>query len=209
MEISSSAEEEVEFINCESCGFTEECTVAYISRIRQRYCGMWLCGLCIEAVKAEVLKSERLISTEEALNRHISFCRNFQSTSPPSSSEHPMFAMGKLLRKSLDTPRSLRSSSSCPVREVNQSSLVRSASCFSSLPSWWKYANFQFKRIFDAGNRWSFWLTIQASVEHKIKYLALQQDSSTPSLFLDPLTVCITASVIRMSIFQHKKGHST
>ncbi|KAL3532705.1 hypothetical protein ACH5RR_006226 [Cinchona calisaya] len=136
MEISSIPDGgEVELIKCDSCGFTEECTIAYISRIRERYCGMWICGLCIEAVKDEVLRSsERVASTEEALKRHIDICKNFQSASPPlSSSEHPIFAMGKLMRKSLDSPRSLRSIPSSPLREVNRSSLSRSGSCFSTL----------------------------------------------------------------------------
>ncbi|CAI9100743.1 OLC1v1037907C1 [Oldenlandia corymbosa var. corymbosa] len=130
---------EVEFIKCESCGFTEECTSAYISRIRERYCGMWLCGLCIEAVKDEALRSERRISTKEALNRHISVCKNFQSsTSPPpsTSSNHPILAMGKIIRKSLDSPRSGRSSpNSSPLRELNQSppAMIRSSgSCYSN-----------------------------------------------------------------------------
>ncbi|KAL3535511.1 hypothetical protein ACH5RR_003972 [Cinchona calisaya] len=134
MEISSIAEGEVlEFIKCDSCGFTEECTIAYISRIRERYCGMWICGLCIEAVKDEMLRSQRLISTEEALNRHISVCKKFQSITP-STSEHPIFAMGKILRKSLDSPRSVRSSPSSPLPEVNRSSsLVCSGGYFSAL----------------------------------------------------------------------------
>ncbi|KAI5674244.1 hypothetical protein M9H77_14608 [Catharanthus roseus] len=122
MEIPAISESEIlEFIKCESCGFTEECTSNYISRIRDRYCGLWICGLCIEVVKDEILKSsERIISTEEALKRHIKVCKSFQSTNLPSSSSsssssssnhqnHPIFAMGKLLRKSLDSPRGLRS----------------------------------------------------------------------------------------------------
>ncbi|XP_076946213.1 uncharacterized protein LOC143617584 [Bidens hawaiensis] len=66
---------EVEFVKCECCGLTEECTPEYIERIRERYLQKWICGLCGEAVKYEIVKSNRLISTEEAMARHVSFCR--------------------------------------------------------------------------------------------------------------------------------------
>ncbi|KAK9275490.1 hypothetical protein L1049_022757 [Liquidambar formosana] len=128
---------EVESVKCDSCEFTEECTPAYISRVRERYQGRWICGLCAEAVKDEATRSERMITTEEALNRHISFCNSFRSSSPPSSTaEHPISAMGRILRRSLDSPRPLRSASSSmlpQVDEVGRPSLVRSGSCLSSL----------------------------------------------------------------------------
>ncbi|CAK7352418.1 unnamed protein product [Dovyalis caffra] len=128
---------EVETVKCDSCGFTEDCTPAYISRVRERYQGRWICGLCGEAVKDEVLRSDRLISTEEALNRHISFCKDFRSSSTPANqTEHPIFVMGRILRRSLDSPRALRSNSSSVLPDVDKiegSSLVRSGSCFSAL----------------------------------------------------------------------------
>ncbi|TQD85395.1 hypothetical protein C1H46_029025 [Malus baccata] len=124
---------EVECVKCASCGFTEDCTPAYISRVRDRYQGRWICGLCVEAVKDEVLRSDRLISTEEALNRHINFCKKFRSQ---KETEHPIFAMGRVFRRSLDTPRALRSNSSTTLGEVEGvrgPPLVRSGSCFPSL----------------------------------------------------------------------------
>ncbi|KAF8027926.1 hypothetical protein BT93_E0758 [Corymbia citriodora subsp. variegata] len=130
---------EVETANCASCGFTEECTPAYILRIRERYRGRWLCGLCIQAVKDEALRSDRLISTEEALNRHISFCKKFKSSDPLKETENPISAMGKQIRRSLDSPRALRSNSSGDLQGINAVSnittpaIVRSGSCFSSI----------------------------------------------------------------------------
>ncbi|KAF3439700.1 hypothetical protein FNV43_RR17978 [Rhamnella rubrinervis] len=130
---------EVECVKCDSCGFTEDCTPAYILRVRERYQGRWICGLCIEAVKDEVLRSDRLISTEEALNRHTSFCKNFRSSSfSNEEAEHPISAFGRILRRSLDSPRAFRSNSSGSlgdVERVHGSSLLRSGSCFSSLSS--------------------------------------------------------------------------
>ena len=114
---------EIEFVKCESCGFTEECTLAYISRIRERYNGSWICGLCVEAVKDEVLRSERLISTDEALDRHINFCKKFRSSTPITSA---IFAMGRILRRSLDSPRAVQSTPTSPHQHVrhHQSKLL-------------------------------------------------------------------------------------
>ncbi|KAK7291794.1 hypothetical protein RIF29_07219 [Crotalaria pallida] len=148
----SSVAAEVESVKCDSCGFTEECTPAYISRLRQRYQGHWLCGLCVEAVKVEVLRSESesLITTEEALNRHISFCKEFRKSSSTKATvneiEHPIFVMGRILIRSLDSSpnnnnhnRPLRSNSSASLPSVHRvrdaPPLMRSESCFSSIQS--------------------------------------------------------------------------
>ncbi|CAN0908456.1 hypothetical protein LINGRAHAP2_LOCUS25296 [Linum grandiflorum] len=71
-----------ESARCDCCGLAEECTPEYIERIRERYSGKWVCGLCNEAVKDEIVrktKEKRLISTDEALARHMSFCKQFSS----------------------------------------------------------------------------------------------------------------------------------
>ncbi|CAN8300848.1 unnamed protein product [Cochlearia groenlandica] len=54
----------VESVTCHTCGFTEECTPAYIHRIKERHKGHWLCGLCTEAVKDEVVRSPARISVD-------------------------------------------------------------------------------------------------------------------------------------------------
>ncbi|KAK1365163.1 hypothetical protein POM88_040724 [Heracleum sosnowskyi] len=116
---SNSAQVEVKMVKCDSCGFTEDCTPEYITQIREKYNGRWICGLCVEAVKDEVLRSDGNISTEEALERHSTFCFNFQSSSPPSSSvEHPIFAMGRIMRRSLDSPKGLQSTPTSPVQRM-------------------------------------------------------------------------------------------
>ncbi|KAK3213375.1 hypothetical protein Dsin_018081 [Dipteronia sinensis] len=129
---------EVESVKCDSCGFTEDCTPPYIRRVRDRYKGKWLCGLCTEAVKDEVVRSNRLISMEEAFNRHTNFYNNFRSNAQ-TGTEHPISALGKIMRKSLDSTRPLRSNSTGllpnikPVKAVTGSSLSRSGSCFSAI----------------------------------------------------------------------------
>ncbi|KAK2353306.1 hypothetical protein P8452_73935 [Trifolium repens] len=127
------SQNEVEFAICECCGLTEECTPAYIERIRERYQGKWVCGLCGEAVKDEILRSERLVSTEEAMTKHMNFCKKFNTSGPPPNpAVHLISAMRQILRRSL-----VRSTPSSPInktsREIHGSGLARSESCFSSL----------------------------------------------------------------------------
>lgn len=128
---------EVEFVLCDCCGLTEECTPAYIAHVRERYYGKWICGLCGEAIKDEIIRSERLLSTEEAMNKHINFCKKFKSSvPPPDPTVHLIAAMRQILRRSLDSPRAMRSTPSSPLngdRKSSSSGLTRSESCFPSL----------------------------------------------------------------------------
>ena len=90
---------EVKSVKCECCKLTEECTEEYISRVRERYQGRWICGLCIEAVKDEIGRSGRRISTEEALDRHSSFYEEFRSCTP---TEELISTVKEVLLRSLD-----------------------------------------------------------------------------------------------------------
>ncbi|KAG2722607.1 hypothetical protein I3760_02G134300 [Carya illinoinensis] len=128
---------EVEFVICDCCGLTEECTPAYIARIRERYQGKWICGLCSEAIKYEIMRSEGLISTEEAITNHFNFCKTFKSSEPPPNpTVHLIAAMRQILRRSLDSPRGMRSAPTSPVkgdRNIHAPGFPRSGSCISSL----------------------------------------------------------------------------
>ncbi|KAJ0008343.1 hypothetical protein Pint_29172 [Pistacia integerrima] len=128
---------EVEFAKCDCCGLTEECTPEYIKTIRQRYQGKWICGLCAEVIKDEILRTERLISTEEAMTKHMDYCKTFRSSRPPPDPAiHLISAMRQILRRILDSPRGLRSTPSSPTNEVDEihsPGLARSGSCFPTL----------------------------------------------------------------------------
>ncbi|KAK9102421.1 hypothetical protein Sjap_019675 [Stephania japonica] len=135
---------EVELAKCACCGLTEECTPTYIAKVRERYRGRWICGLCAEAVKDEIYRSDRDIGTEEALNRHTNFFKKFRSASPPANpTEHLVSAMRQILRKSsnAESPRVvLRSSSGNRLGNENEdrrggssTSLVRSESCLPAM----------------------------------------------------------------------------
>lgn len=134
---------EVEFVKCYCCSLTEECTPAYIGRVRERYKGRWICGLCAEAVKDEICRSgKKLIGTEEALDKHMNFCASFRSSPAPvaaDANEHLIAAMRQLLRRSLDSPRGIRSSPNSPRQQLSgevaatRGPLTRSGSCFPAL----------------------------------------------------------------------------
>lgn len=128
---------EIETAKCDCCGLIEECTPGYIAKIRERYNNRWICGLCSEAVKDEIYRSKRLISTEEALNRHMSFSKSFRSSPPPmNSSDELIWAMRQLLRRTLDSPRAARSMPASPRRKDDgddRRPLPRSESCFSTI----------------------------------------------------------------------------
>nr|XP_043624964.1 uncharacterized protein LOC122596450 [Erigeron canadensis] len=137
---------EVEFVQCDCCGLTEECTPAYIQRIRERYQGKWVCGLCGEAVQDEILRSQRLISTDEAVARHVAFCRSPSSSlGQVSAAADPtvklISAMRQILRRSLDSssPGFVRSTPCSPMRKKDDvcssaaAGLTRSESCIPKI----------------------------------------------------------------------------
>ncbi|KAI7728331.1 hypothetical protein M8C21_001809 [Ambrosia artemisiifolia] len=126
----------VESVKCDCCGLTEDCTPEYIERIRERYQRKWICGLCGEAVKDEIVRSKRLITTEEAMTRHVSFCRSpIASGSPPDPTVGLIAAMRQILRRSLDSPAATRSVPCSPTttKVSDGTSFTRSESCIPNL----------------------------------------------------------------------------
>lgn len=109
----------IETVQCYCCGLTEECTRPYIDRVRECYHGRWICGLCVEAVKEETLKSQRDITTDEALKRHMKF-RALSSSPPNKPALDLILAVKHLFFRSFDSPRK------------EGFSFGRSRSCFSS-----------------------------------------------------------------------------
>ncbi|CAN6164741.1 unnamed protein product [Urochloa humidicola] len=104
---------EVEKARCECCGFTEECTPAYIAAVRAEYMGRWVCGLCAEAVGDEIRREDGTLTTAEALDRHLAF---FSARAPraarptgrnnnKAASDDLVAAVARLLRRCLvDSP---------------------------------------------------------------------------------------------------------
>ncbi|CAD6339955.1 unnamed protein product [Miscanthus lutarioriparius] len=94
---------EVEAAKCECCGFTEECTPAYIAAVRAEYLGRWVCGLCAEAVGDEIRREGSTITTAEALDRHVAFARA-PSRRASAAEDDLVAAVARLLRRCLDSP---------------------------------------------------------------------------------------------------------
>ncbi|KAG7013981.1 hypothetical protein SDJN02_24151, partial [Cucurbita argyrosperma subsp. argyrosperma] len=127
---------EVEFVKCYCCGLIEECTPAYIQRVRERYNEHWICGLCSEAINYEILRSRSLITAEEAMEIHMNLCKKFTALKPPPNpAVHLISAMRQILKRSLDSPsRAVRSMPTSPMKKASRPPpLARTGSCLSSL----------------------------------------------------------------------------
>ncbi|KAG8373078.1 hypothetical protein BUALT_Bualt12G0133300 [Buddleja alternifolia] len=72
---------EIEMVKCECCGLKEDCTQEYISEVKGKFDGKWLCGLCSEAVRDEVNRgtNNKQFGMDEAVKAHMSFCRKYKS----------------------------------------------------------------------------------------------------------------------------------
>ncbi|PQP99243.1 uncharacterized protein Pyn_27463 [Prunus yedoensis var. nudiflora] len=115
---------EEELVKCYCCGLTEECTPEYIAKVKEQHQGLWICGLCAEAIKEENSRSERVLSDKEAMIQHASFREEFRLSSPPTkSAEELISAMKQLLRRTLNSPQ--KEGLGC------QPALSRSKSCFA------------------------------------------------------------------------------
>lgn len=115
---------------CSCCGLVEECTHAYIARVRERFGGRWICGLCAEAVKEERARSEsdeKMITIDEALMRHTKFRQQFRSSASDHNKDF-IVAVKQILFRTLDSPRSKPSKEHSACRPLG-----RSHSCFSKM----------------------------------------------------------------------------
>lgn len=63
--------EVVNWAQCGCCGMWEECTVGYMEWVKGRFGGVWVCGLCQEAIKDEQVRLG--VGIEVALRAHATF----------------------------------------------------------------------------------------------------------------------------------------
>ncbi|KVH99856.1 uncharacterized protein LOC112520299 [Cynara cardunculus var. scolymus] len=128
---------EVEDAKCECCGMFEECTPEYIARVREKFLGKLICGLCSEAVKEEMEKSGGKI--EDALREHTRVCVRFNRFDRTNPVLFQAAAMKEMLKKSsrLDGNRAKSLSPRDQKRGNgnvnNKGGLTRSSSCIPSI----------------------------------------------------------------------------
>ncbi|PNY03869.1 hypothetical protein L195_g000279 [Trifolium pratense] len=107
---------------------SEECTPEYIERIRNKFEGKFVCGLCSEAVKEELVKNggEKL---DEALSTHMNACARFNKYGRAFPVLFQAQAMKEMLKKSnLDRAKSIS-----PRDKRGGGGLARSSSCIPAL----------------------------------------------------------------------------
>ncbi|KAL6334995.1 hypothetical protein AAG906_023800 [Vitis piasezkii] len=126
---------EVEDAKCECCGMSEECTPEYIKRVRDKFLGKWICGLCTEAVKEEIEKNGG--KKEEALSTHMNACSRFNKLGRAYPVLFQAEAMREILKKStrLDG-RGARAKSITPrIDKTGQKvgGIARSSSCIPAI----------------------------------------------------------------------------
>ncbi|PKA64480.1 hypothetical protein AXF42_Ash007225 [Apostasia shenzhenica] len=121
---------EVQEARCECCGMSEEFTPAYIRRVREKFAGRWICGLCSEAVKEEMEKKGS--RKEDAINAHMSACSRFSRF----GRTHPVLYQAEAMREIL------RKCSSCswderrrrlPPAAGKKGGIARTSSCFPAI----------------------------------------------------------------------------
>ncbi|GJN38016.1 hypothetical protein PR202_gb27022 [Eleusine coracana subsp. coracana] len=122
--ITEQQQQQVENARCECCGMQEECTPAYVRRVRDRYCGRWVCGLCAAAVSGEA-ETRHGGRTEEALAAHMAVCGRFNRVGRANPVLMQTEAMREILRK--------RSRSNSPRVHVGPGGLTRSTSCIPAI----------------------------------------------------------------------------
>ncbi|GAB2269380.1 hypothetical protein Dimus_004299 [Dionaea muscipula] len=119
---------EVEDAKCECCGMCEECTSEYIGRVREKFSGKWICGLCSEAVKEEREKNGG--RSEEALSTHMSHCVKFNKL----GRAYPVLCQAEAMREILRKNSRERSLSMSPREKgPKKGCIARSSSCIPAI----------------------------------------------------------------------------
>ncbi|CAN1168405.1 hypothetical protein LINPERPRIM_LOCUS19195 [Linum perenne] len=106
---------------------SEECTPEYIDRIRSKFLGKLVCGLCSEAVKEEMVKKK--VGLEEALGLHMSACSRFNKFGRAYPVLSQAEAMREMLKKSTRRVKSFNPKSGAP----KVGGLARSSSCIPAI----------------------------------------------------------------------------
>ena len=122
---------EVVDAKCECCGMSEECTPEYIERVRDKFLGKWVCGLCAEAVKEELEKNGG--KKEEALSSHMSACVRFNKYGRAFPVLFQAEAMKEMLKKNKMEGRRAKSFNPRDKGGYYKGGIARSSSCIPAI----------------------------------------------------------------------------
>ncbi|CAN6336000.1 unnamed protein product [Urochloa humidicola] len=122
-----SSSEVAETVRCACCSVPEDCTAAYIRRVRAAHCGSWVCGLCAEAV-GERLRREPGAGVEAALRWHTAVCRDFNATTRLNPKLSLAGSMRDIARRSFNR-RASSSSATCHDELRASKTMERAVSC--------------------------------------------------------------------------------
>ncbi|XP_019184903.1 PREDICTED: uncharacterized protein LOC109179881 [Ipomoea nil] len=117
--------EVAEEAKCECCGMSEECTAEYVRRVRERFAGKMVCGLCSEAVKEEMEKNGG--KREEAVQEHMNACVRFNRV----GRAFPVLCQAKAMRELLKNSRGKSLSPRDP--KSHKGGIARSSSCIPAI----------------------------------------------------------------------------
>ncbi|XWS26355.1 hypothetical protein CRYUN_Cryun26dG0025400 [Craigia yunnanensis] len=121
---------EVEDAKCECCDMSEECTPEYISKVRDKFLGKLVCGLCAEVINEEMEKNGG--KREEALNEHMSACVRFNRLGRTHPVLYQAEAMKEILKKSSSRSRA-KSMSPRDKNGPKKGGIARSTSCIPAI----------------------------------------------------------------------------
>ncbi|XP_062181246.1 uncharacterized protein LOC133885533 [Phragmites australis] len=115
-------------VRCECCGMAEDCTPTYIGRVRERFQGKWVCGLCAEAVKERQAR-EPALTVAGAVEAHAALCERFNSTVRLNPKLSLASSMRDIARKSSQHRSGGAATATTPPSACGGDKLSRVASC--------------------------------------------------------------------------------
>ncbi|OEL24491.1 hypothetical protein BAE44_0014491 [Dichanthelium oligosanthes] len=124
----SGSSEVAETVRCACCSAPEECTAAYIRRVRAAHCGSWVCGLCAEAV-GERLRREQDAGVEAALRSHTAVCRDFNATTRLNPKLSLAGSMRDIARRSFNRRASSATTMTCHDELRTSKTMERTVIC--------------------------------------------------------------------------------
>ncbi|KAH7529289.1 hypothetical protein FEM48_Zijuj05G0168700 [Ziziphus jujuba var. spinosa] len=106
--------EAVKAEKCGCCGLWEECTMGYIGCVQERYGGVWVCGLCEEAIKDEQARLGVGVGVEVALKIHATFRETANANPTPYVTDSIMQLIKKIISSSSSSSQASPSNVSLP-----------------------------------------------------------------------------------------------